>query len=220
LSCCVSHTILGKIFTVKKILFFTSLLMLVLEGASQSIDCNNICVTNISMNTEGGLLDITIINGSTMINYPIVTVIVDGDTVGNIGQQFYLFAHIASQEVVHTIPTTLASVPAGFTCTVTIQDSSTGEICVLEYPCLPNLVDNPDNLTLELFPNPVQDLLSIRADIGMVQAVVADVTGSVVMNTSDSRISTLNIAHLPSGIYFLKLIAEDGTCLSEPFIKN
>jgi hypothetical protein len=70
--------------------FFTFLFACALpfSSISQSLDCANMCVTNIVMNAEGGLLDITIINGSSQINYPIVTVIVDGDTVGNIGQQF------------------------------------------------------------------------------------------------------------------------------------
>jgi hypothetical protein len=204
----------------KKILLFANLLLLTLCGKAQSIDCDNMCVTNIAMNTEGGLLDITIINGSTQINYPIVTVIVDGDTVGNIGQQFFLFAHIPSQEVVHTIPTTLTSVPGGFTCTVTIEDSTTGEICVLEYPCLPNSIGKNDVGEVQLYPNPAADLLRIECDAHLVQAEILDVTGSLVMSARLAQQRTLSIAHLPAGTYFLRLQTAGGDAVLKSFVKH
>lgn len=198
------------------------LVMIVSSFASfaQPLDCVNMCVTNIVMNAEGGLLDISIINGSSQINYPIVTVIVDGDTVGNINQEYYLFAHIPAQEVTHTIPTTLTVVPANFTCVVTIEDSTTGESCTLNYPCLPNNISAPVAEVVKIFPNPVGATLNIQNVSSIEMAEILDHTGRLVQSFLLLSSNAINVETLQAGNYLLKIKMSDGTYNAVPFTKE
>jgi|LakMenE18May11ns_1017448.scaffolds.fasta_scaffold9754761_2 hypothetical protein len=202
--------------------FFTFLFACALpfSSISQSLDCANMCVTNIVMNAEGGLLDITIINGSSQINYPIVTVIVDGDTVGNIGQQFFIFAHISAQEFTHTVPTTLASVPANFTCVVIIEDSTTGEFCTLNYPCVANNISSAETGSIVLYPNPATDFLRIQTSSTIVRAQIFDLMGRCITPIGVSSGGLMDIGHLPSGHYLMRLEKENDQMISIPFVKE
>jgi archaellum component FlaF (FlaF/FlaG flagellin family) len=189
----------------KKLLAVYIALTSALSMRSQALDCVNMCVTNIVMNAEGGLLDISIINGSSMINYPIVTVIVDGDTVGNINQEFYLFAHIPAQLVTHTIPTSLTSVPANFTCVVTIEDSTTGESCTLNYPCGVNGIEPMTMSVATLFPNPAIHELRIESSDVLTNVSIMDLTGRIFIEETCIAGKPLNIEALAPGIYLTKI---------------
>jgi hypothetical protein len=210
----VNHTTMKK--TITTILLVISSLLL----KAQALDCGNMCVTNIVMNAEGGLLDISIINGSSQINYPIVTVIVDGDTVGNINQEFFLFAHIPAQMVTHTVPTSLSSVPANFTCVVTIEDSTTGQSCTLNYPCGANGVFSSPEKQVAVYPNPVKGILNVQSNSTIQMAEILDQSGRLVQSFGLLSSNAINVETLPSGIYFLKVNFSGSTPVSIPFTKE
>ena len=115
-------------------LFFP--LMFSITSYSQ-INCSQICILNIgNLDTVNNTLDVTIYNGNTdHINYPSVMLVdMNGDTVANIDNIFYFFTHPAQDTLVHTIPTTLANIPNGFTCTVYLRDNLTDSVCSYSYP--------------------------------------------------------------------------------------
>src|SRR6202008_1550305 len=139
---------------------------------AQYMNCANFCVLNITnLDTITNEVDVVIYNGDTNhVNYPTV-VLVDGagDTVGNINNQFYLFAQMAGDTVYHTIPTTLDSIPAGFTCTVYFTDQVWDTTCMFNYPmsCAPMAVyefSHNDHVTV--YPNPARDEFTLSIENG------------------------------------------------------
>jgi archaellum component FlaF (FlaF/FlaG flagellin family) len=205
----------------KKLLFILAVGISIPSLAQEPLDCENMCVTSIVMNTEGGLLDITIFNGDVQINYPIVTVVVDGDTVGNINQQFYFFAQLPNQSVTHTIPTILTSVPADFVCTVIISDNIYFTECQLEYPCVTNNLDYENNQPeIKLYPNPANDRLSIAAIPGMTAIRILDLAGRVIIDQTNFIGGDIDISHLEPGQYQLNIMVGDKKSLTTGFIKQ
>jgi Secretion system C-terminal sorting domain len=205
----------------KKLLFILAVGISIPSLAQEPLDCENMCVTSIAMNTEGGLLDITIVNGDVIVNNPVVSVVVDGDTVGNINQQFYIFSQLPNQTVIHTIPTTLTSVPADFVCTVIISDNIYFTECQLEYPCVTNNLEYENNQPeIKLYPNPANDRLSIAAIPGMTSFRILDMTGRVIIDQMNFMGGDVDISHLEPGQYQLNVMMGDKKSLTAGFIKQ
>ena len=77
--------------------------------------------------------------------------------------------------------------------------------------------DFSDTNKIELFPNPVKDILSIKSLSIIKKVEVFNVLGQKVMgreNTND-----LNVTKLKSGAYFLKIVNENSTVSTKKFIK-
>jgi Secretion system C-terminal sorting domain/Bacterial pre-peptidase C-terminal domain/Fibronectin type III domain len=77
---------------------------------------------------------------------------------------------------------------------------------------------------VSLFPNPVQQKLSvsIKGDDNTKNILVFDVNGRIMLNQpAMGIITTLDVQKLPAGIYFLKVISQDGALLhQEKFVKQ
>jgi fimbrial isopeptide formation D2 family protein len=75
-------------------------------------------------------------------------------------------------------------------------------------------VDNRSNFAVNIYPNPVKDnlILNISSDKGTtIQVEIAGIDGKTLISKSltvqpGGTISTLNISHLSSGSYFLKIV--------------
>jgi hypothetical protein len=66
------------------------------------------------------------------------------------------------------------------------------------------------NVFINVYPNPFNEELKIEAS-RKVQVAIVDITGKVVIPiTSETIIAT---SHLASGLYFMKIYAEDGTLI-------
>ncbi|MBL0316321.1 MAG: T9SS type A sorting domain-containing protein [Flavobacteriales bacterium] len=173
------------------------------QSASVNLDCDNMCVTSIAMNAEGGMLDITIENGNIQINYPIVMVVLNGDTVANIAEEFFFFAQLEGQTVIHTVPTTLTSIPVDFSCEVIVADGSNQEECTLSYPCLPIHVEVLQN-DLSIYPVPGNNVLNVSNRSEVFVAKIYDTRGRMLQSVLPQSTSfTLDISKLESGVYFL-----------------
>lgn len=176
-------------------------------------DCENMCVTDISMNGTAGMLDVTIVNGNTQINYPIVMVVVDGDTLANQNAEYFLFAQMPGQTTVHLIPTTLTEIPIGFQCTVILIDGSSGESCSLVYPCVVDEVAIiKDASDVSLFPNPTFNELSIQSHREIVMVEVSDMSGRRLMSKWVNSVSArFSLNDIKSGSYLIEMFMEDGS---------
>lgn len=200
----------------KKLLLLSVLFLGYSSLKSQTINCNAMCVLNIAIDTANDELDVTIYNGDTNhVNYPTV-VVVDavGDTVGNINNTFYLFAHMPGDTVTHVIPTTLTSLPPGFTGTVYFTDQVWDTTCSYSYPmnCTVGLPELASAGTLSVYPNPASDNITI--DLNNLQhtnAIISiyDVTGKVVRTYSvaENKLS-INRDGLQGGLYFVTVDAD------------
>jgi GH18 family chitinase len=182
------------------------------------LDCEHMCVLDIALNPETNLLEVTIQNGSEQINYPSVVVIVDGDTVANIQEQFFLFAQLPEQTVVHEIPTTLLGVPDGFMCTVSITDNSYETFCLLEYPCTVNSVGEVTAPEINIFPNPASDFMTISSSEPMHMYRIFDVTGKLIATEMVyGKTTSMDIADLGRGLYVLEVTLGNGSSKRSSF---
>lgn len=210
----------------KKILLSLSFLLLLVAAQAQTINFNNMCVLNIALDTAHNEMDVTIYNGDTNhVNYPTVVVTnTTGDTIGNINNLFYLFAHMPGDTVTHSIPTTLDSLPAGFTCSVYFTDQVWDITYMFSYPmiCSVGINEQYASNNIRIFPNPAEDNITIDLDKNSSMATIAiyDITGKQVRTYSTTS-DKLNINRdgLTSGMYFLNILANDKRYSSKLLIK-
>ncbi|MDD4395564.1 MAG: T9SS type A sorting domain-containing protein, partial [Bacteroidales bacterium] len=82
------------------------------------------------------------------------------------------------------------------------------------------IADYTSNCTIDIFPNPVRQTLTITNDKTMDEVVVYDVTGKAVYRNHfcNNRIE-LDLSNLYSGIYILK-ITSDNKIYTKKFIKQ
>ena len=69
---------------------------------------------------------------------------------------------------------------------------------------------------VEVFPNPVSDVLNIHSNLDVLNVEIYDISGAKLLESSDRQIS---ISHLLSGNYFLKFQIES-QLVGVPFIKQ
>lgn len=67
-----------------------------------------------------------------------------------------------------------------------------------------------------VYPNPVNDQLTINADVTVNEIVIYDLNGAIVQTETTTSFSVEN---LESGLYFIQLVSNEGTSQSK-FIKN
>lgn len=79
-----------------------------------------------------------------------------------------------------------------------------------------------ENTEIVFFPNPACEILNIKLSLASEPArlFIFNTLGQVVLSQSvSSQTEVLNIQHLKSGIYFIK-ICQNNKCITEKFIKN
>jgi hypothetical protein len=65
-------------------------------------------------------------------------------------------------------------------------------------------------LEVELYPNPATDVFNIRLNsVGKKTVHITDMRGRMVIDTTVSSCGTINISHLPRGVYVVKIIADN-----------
>jgi hypothetical protein len=216
----------------KKItLLFALVTAFTIIGKSQTMSCGNFCILNISgLDTTNKKINVTIVNGnpdSTHINYPIIRVTnANGDTVANKTGQFYYFGQMGGDTLVHTIPTTLTSLPTGFTGTVYITDHLTGATCSYSYPMTCTIGINEllaDNSNLLVYPNPATSIINISiGESHNQQAIISlyDNMGRTVKTviTSNNQL-TINRDGLSNGIYFVSVFIDNKRVTSKLIIE-
>ncbi len=74
--------------------------------------------------------------------------------------------------------------------------------------------------TIEVYPNPVQDILKITNDIGDLSSVqVYSITGKLLLSV-ESNIKEIDMTNFDTGMYFIKITTTVGTKQSFKVIKN
>jgi hypothetical protein len=197
----------------KKFLLFICLTTLFFEGGAQTINCTSMCVLGISLDTANDEMDVTIYNGDTNhVNYPTVVVVdPSGDTVGNINNEFYLFAQMGGTTVVHSIPTTLTDI-TGFTGTVYFTDQVWDTTCIFSYPMICNVgIDSEvKRNSVSVFPNPASDKITvIIPDFpnSNAQIILTDITGKKIRSyITQSEQFIIERNDLQSGMYFISVV--------------
>ncbi|MBO4488359.1 MAG: T9SS type A sorting domain-containing protein [Bacteroidales bacterium] len=92
--------------------------------------------------------------------------------------------------------------------------------------CVEDLDDNVDvnsysDLQFNVFPNPTTGLLNVQCSVPVQQIVIYDLSGrQVAQENASGAQHTLNVNHLTSGVYFVRIITEDNTSSVSKFIKK
>ena len=187
---------------------------------SQNITCGSFCILNINnIDTVGSnTLDVTIYNGdSVFINYPIVVVTNStGDTIANIDNLFFFFGQLPGDTVAHTLPTSVDSIPAGFTGTVYLDDpTDTLPACAFSYPmtCSVGINELASNISFSIYPNPASTIINLdlsELNNSTTTVRMYDITGKTVriISTTEKTLS-MDRGDLRSGIYFVQVIVAD-----------
>ena len=65
------------------------------------------------------------------------------------------------------------------------------------------------NISVNVYPNPTLETITISTSINNSEFVVSDINGKVLSNERFSKTSQFNFSEYPSGVYFIKVISED-----------
>lgn len=98
---------------------------------------------------------------------------------------------------------------------------ATGGALVLLPPVLSVKDIDGKNNSFEVYPNPVNDLLSIKGDHILPNAKISvlDIYGRIVLETSNTN-NTVNVKELITGTYFLRVTDKDGKTGYQKFVKQ
>ena len=87
---------------------------------------------------------------------------------------------------------------------------------MLSIKALDDVEENADQ-TLLIYPNPTSSVLNIQGE-GMTNLEVYNVVGQCIMrNEVNGNVAQINMEHMNSGIYFLRVHANDGSVQSRTF---
>lgn len=88
---------------------------------------------------------------------------------------------------------------------MTLDEPQTSDV-YLTYANLLDVKENAANMSISVYPNPVQGEMSIEVE-GFAKAELYDLAGRMVM---ESKVNTMNVNGLQSGIYMLKVYDANG----------
>jgi Leucine-rich repeat (LRR) protein len=82
----------------------------------------------------------------------------------------------------------------------------------------------PNSIVFDIAPNPVSDILTFKTDATIEKCEIYDNLGRIVQKvgevaTSPTLENQINVAHLPKGIYFVKVYAKDSSAVRK-MVKN
>lgn len=87
-------------------------------------------------------------------------------------------------------------------------------------PCLPSTTQNiTSHISLKIFPNPVSDLIKVETPYSFQHYQIMDLTGKIHENAVYTEGENISIKNLNQGIYFLKLLDNQGNFAVKKFIK-
>ena len=134
----------------------------------------------------------------------------------SINSLFYFFGQAAGDTLTHTIPTSLDSIPVGFTGTVYITDATYNITCSYSYPMTCTVGINEalaSKNSFSISPNPATTTININIkELQNTTAVINiyDATGKVVktISTTENNLS-IDRGDLRGGIYFVRVLIGD-----------
>jgi len=74
-------------------------------------------------------------------------------------------------------------------------------------------IDENTILSIDVYPNPVRDLLTVKGENGIL--TLKDINGKIILTENHFGVSILNLQDFNSGIYFLELINSNGKAIQK-----
>ena len=76
-------------------------------------------------------------------------------------------------------------------------------------------VDNPDNIKISIYPNPVKNDLQISGLKESTRLTLFDLTGKIVFSKYILNNESINLCTLPTGTYLIRLTTKEGIVTSK-----
>ncbi len=74
------------------------------------------------------------------------------------------------------------------------------------------------NTEINIFPNPVDDILSLKSEIPVDKFEIFDISGKMIFSVSGNE-NEINVSNLKPGVYLLKIVSKDKTGIKQ-FVKK
>jgi hypothetical protein len=84
------------------------------------------------------------------------------------------------------------------------------DVSVIALDSVPSSIEEQDELSFELWPNPATDVLYIRGSEHFTEARLLDMAGREVLRSSGRQPLQMGIAHLPKGLYLVEATDSEG----------
>jgi hypothetical protein len=78
--------------------------------------------------------------------------------------------------------------------------------------CVVSTENQTNDLAIGIQPNPCSDIIHIKSDLTLQKAEVFDILGHSIYTTALQN-QSISVAHLPSGIYFIKIYSNEGSAI-------
>jgi type IX secretion system substrate protein len=156
------------------------------------------------------------------INYPFFNLVFDenGNAIANGGLDF--FGQFGGTSQIYTLQTTLDSLPAGFTASLSFEYNE--QFCSLTYPCTTTSVLPLESLDMKIYPNPFSSEAVIQLDepLSGGRVTLYDMQGQRVRIftwTSGDQFSIKDHGLTP-GPYFIQVSGPDKRAMGKCFIMD
>ncbi|MDR2511746.1 MAG: T9SS type A sorting domain-containing protein [Bacteroidales bacterium] len=81
-------------------------------------------------------------------------------------------------------------------------------------------IDKIDSDLIRIYPNPIVDELKIdNENLNIKSVQITDISNKIIYNVQNSNLNSINVSHLPCGIYILK-IETNKNVITKKFVKN
>ena len=173
---------------------------------------SDVPVESIAVEGEGGATEITEAGGSLQIS---ATVMPENATDPSVTWSLEPASGIASIDANGLLT---AEADGSVTVTATANDGSgVSGSAVIEISNQSSGIDEVESGTVELYPNPVLDELTIKADGRILEMTIFNLTGQVVRVQTNSD-NTILVGDLNEGVYIISIRTSEGTVTSR-FVK-
>lgn len=188
----------------KKLFIVILLLFTKAAYAQHSINFSAICVDSVWYDAMPGFINVSVYNGDTIhINYPTVQIInPNGDTISNRMNILNFFAHPQNQYQTYTDSITVNGITDFSNYTFIFYDNLWDTVAVIDFCEVTSIKEN-NSESINIYPNPVDDVLYIEAD--RLQSLdIYNLIGENVKRI-DIPAKQIDVSELKRGTYFIIL---------------
>jgi hypothetical protein len=175
---------------------------------NDTADAAFICVDSVWYDTVNPvIIHVRVVNGGVhTFNYPFVQIIdPNGDTISNHSHNFSFFVQFGNSTQEYQDSIGVSGITDFSNYSFMFYDGALQNGYSIGL-CSTTGIEQPELNTINLYPNPVSDLLCIRSPAGDLQLSLYDFTGKLIFEKNlAAGVSDLNVSKLSSGNYFIRL---------------
>ncbi|GGZ86085.1 aryl-sulfate sulfotransferase [Algibacter mikhailovii] len=94
------------------------------------------------------------------------------------------------------------------------------ELGVSNYNCDILSTNKNESLKMLLYPNPVKNILNVKSQVGINKYEIYDLLGNLINFRIDKNIQVIDVSHLKTGVYIVKLYEEYNNSITKRIVKQ